>query len=159
MATVNLNNLFKKPTNPNSAIKYIYKDFNILSMETLYSNNIGAEKVKTDLNVSYNVQAVKNSIINILSTKKGEKILSPEFGLRIEDYLFEPVSESIAAVISNEILQALTVTEPRVQVVFVQVIPFPEQNQYTINISLRIPTLNTSFSVAGSMENGDLTFS
>jgi phage baseplate assembly protein W len=157
MATVNLNNLFKKPTNPNSAIKYIYKDFNILSMETLYSNNIGAEKIKSDLNVSYDVQAIKNSVLNILTTKKGEKILSPEFGLRIEDYLFEPVSDTIASVISNEILQALSVTEPRVQVVFVQVIPFPEQNQYTINLALRIPTLKTSFSISGSMENGELT--
>lgn len=158
MATVNLNNIFKKPTNPNSAIKYIFKDFNVLSMETLYSNALVAKKIKSDLNVSYDVQAVKNSVINILSTKKGEKILSPEFGLRIEDYLFEPVSDSIATVISNEILQALSITEPRVQVVFVQVIPLPDQNQYTINLSLKIPSLKTSLSLSGSMENGGLTF-
>lgn len=158
MATVNLNNIFKKPTNPNSAIKYVFKDFNVLSMETLYSNALVAKKIKSDLNVSYDVQAVKNSVINILSTKKGEKILSPEFGLRIEDYLFEPVSDSIATVISNEILQALSITEPRVQVVFVQVIPLPDQNQYTINLSLKIPSLKTSLSLSGSMENGGLTF-
>jgi phage baseplate assembly protein W len=158
MATVNLNNLFKKPTNPNSAIKYIYQDFNTLSMETLYSNAIIATKVKTDLNVSYDVQAVKNSVINILTTKKGEKILSPEFGLRIEDYLFEPVSDSVASAMSNEILQALSVTEPRVQVVFIQVLPFPDLNQYTINLSLRIPTLKTSLSLSGSTENGNLNF-
>ena len=55
MATVNLNNIFKKPVNPNSAIKYVYQDFNILTMETLYGNQINSKPIKSDLNVSYEI--------------------------------------------------------------------------------------------------------
>lgn len=155
MATVNLNSLFKKPVNPNSAIKYVYQDFNVMSMETLYTNNIGAKKVKTDLNVSYDMQAVKNSITNLLSTKKSEKILSPEYGLRLEDYLFEPITETTATAIANEILNAISIFEPRVQVVELQVIPFPDQYQYVINLALRVPTLKQSLSLQGAIQ-GDL---
>lgn len=157
MATVNLNSLFKKPVNPNSAIKYVYQDFNVMSMETLYTNNIGAKKVKTDLNVSYDMQAVKNSIANLLSTKKSEKILNPEFGLRLEDYLFEPITETTATAIYNEILNAITIFEPRVQVVDLQVIPVPDQYQYIINIALRVPTLKQSLSLQGAIQNDLVT--
>ena len=157
MATVNLNSLFKKPVNPNSAIKYVYQDFNVMSMETLYTNNIGAKKVKTDLNVSYDMQAVKNSIANLLSTKKSEKILNPEYGLRLEDYLFEPITETTATAIYNEILNAITIFEPRVQVVDLQVIPVPDQYQYIINIALRVPTLKQSLSLQGAIQNDLVT--
>ena len=97
-----------------------------MTMETLYSNNIVARKVKNDLNVSLDIAAVKNSVSNILSTKKGEKILNPEFGLRIQDFLFEPVTDATATAISNEILNAVTLFEPRVQIVQLQVIPYPD---------------------------------
>jgi len=128
-----------------------------MSMETLYTNNIGAKKVKTDLNVSYDMQAVKNSIANLLSTKKSEKILNPEFGLRLEDYLFEPITETTATAIANEILTAITVFEPRVQVVELQVIPYPDQYQYVINLALRVPTLKQSLSLQGAIQSDAVT--
>lgn len=157
MATVNLNNIFKKPENPNSAIKYIYQDFNKMSMETLYTNNLGSKKVKTDLNVSYNIYAVKNSITNILTTKKSEKILNPQFGLRLEDYLFEPVSDTVAAAIANEITNTINLFEPRVQIISLAVIPNPDQYQYTINLSLKVPSLKTSLTVEGLMSGDQVT--
>lgn len=157
MATVNLNNLFRKPVNPNSSIKYIYQDFNTMSMETLYTNNIGASKVKTDLNVSYDIYAVKNSISNILTTKKSEKILSPEFGLRIEDYLFEPVSNTTATAIASEILNAINLFEPRVQIVQLQVIPYPDQYLYVINLALKVPTLRQQLSLRGTIQGEVIT--
>lgn len=157
MATVNLNSLFQKPVNPNSAIKYIYQDFSILTMETLYTNNIVARKVKNDLNVSLDIAAVKNSVSNILSTKKGEKILNPEFGLRIQDFLFEPVTDATATAISNEILNAVTLFEPRVQIVQLQVIPYPDLYQYVINLALRVPTLKQSLSVEGLIQGDSIT--
>lgn len=157
MATVNLNNLFKKPTNPNSAIKYIYQDFNTMSMETLYTNNIGAKKVKTDLNVSYDVNAIKNSVANIFSTKKNEKILNPEFGIRLEDYLFEPVSDTTAAAIANELTDTLRRFEPRVQIVSLQVIPYPDQYLYEINLQLTIPTLKQPLYIQGQIQGDSIT--
>ena len=159
MATVNLNNFFKKPVNPNSSIKYVYQDFNTMSMETLYSNNIGAKKVKTDLNVSLDINAVKNSIANILSTKKSEKILSPEFGLRLEDYLFEPVTDTTATAIATDITNAITNFEPRVQIVNLQVVPYPDQYLFQINLALRIPTLKQTLSLQGLLQGDQFTIS
>ena len=157
MATVNLNSIFQKPVNPNSAIRYIYQDFNVMSMETLYTNNIGARKIKSDLNVSLDIAAVKNSVSNILSTKKGEKLLNPEFGLRIQDYLFEQVSDAVATAISNEILNAISLFEPRVQIVELQVVPYPDLYQYVINLALRVPTLKQSLTVQGLIQGDSIT--
>ena len=157
MATVNLNSIFQKPVNPNSAIRYISQDFNVMSMETLYTNNIGARKIKSDLNVSLDIAAVKNSVSNILSTKKGEKLLNPEFGLRIQDYLFEQVSDAVATAISNEILNAISLFEPRVQIVELQVVPYPDLYQYVINLALRVPTLKQSLTVQGLIQGDSIT--
>ena len=157
MATVNLNSIFQKPVNPNSAIRYIYQDFNVMSMETLYTNNIGARKIKSDLNVSLDIAAVKNSVSNILSTKKGEKLLNPEFGLRIQDYLFEQVSDAVATAISNEILNAISLFEPRVQIVELQVVPYPDLYQYVINLAFRVPTLKQSLTVQGLIQGDSIT--
>lgn len=157
MATVNLNNIFKKPVNPNSAIKYVYQDFNILTMETLYGNQINSKPVKSDLNVSYDMRAVRNSISNILTTKKSQKILSPEFGLRLEDFLFEPVTDSTAAAIQEEITNAIQTYEPRVTIQFLQVVPFPEDNKYEINLGVRVPTLKTTLSLKGTVQSDAIT--
>jgi phage baseplate assembly protein W len=158
MAIVNLNNLFKKPVNPNNSIKYVYQDFNTMSMEALYGNNIGAERVKNDLNVSYDIQAVQNSVVNILTTKKGQKILNPDFGIGLDAYLFEQVSDSIATVIYTEILNAIQRFEPRVQITTLQVIPIQEENLYQINLGLRVPTLKQPLTLKGRLQSDVITF-
>ena len=154
MATVNLNELFKKPFNPNSTKQYTYQDFNTLSMESLNSNFIGSEKNKSDLNVSIDINAVNNAIVNLLTTKKRQKILDPEFGLRLEDYLFEPVSDSIASEIQKEITNAIVTFEPRVKLIGVRVVPFPDFYKYEIDVSYNIPSLNQAFRLKGNLENG-----
>lgn len=157
MAIVNLSSVFKKPKNPNSSIRYLYQDWEAASMEVLRSDNISAKKDKSDLLVDYDIKAVTNSIANILTTKKRQKILEPEFGLRLEDYLFEPVSDSVASLIEDEIREVITVFEPRVNLQDVRVIPFYDENKYEINIYFNIPTLKQSVSLKGNVDNGVVT--
>ena len=154
MATVNLSSIFKKTKNPNSSIPYKYQDFNILNMEVLKNDNIGSKKEKTDLDVSYDIQAVTNSLVNILTTRKKQKILDPEFGLRIEDYLFEPVSELVGEIIKEEITDAITNFEPRVALQRVNVVPFPEENKYEIDLYYSVPSLKQTIRLKGRLENG-----
>jgi phage baseplate assembly protein W len=71
--------------------------------------------------------------------------------------LFEPVTSTTATAIANEIVNALTIFEPRVQIVDLQVIPYPDQYLYVINLALRIPTLKQSFSLQGTFQGDAIT--
>jgi len=154
MATVILSSIFQTSKNPNSLNNYKYQDFDIMSMESLRNNNIGSKKDKSDLKVSFDINAVNNAVVNILTTRKRQKILDPEFGLRLEDYLFEPVTDFIASRIQEDITFAITNFEPRVKLHYVNVVPFPEDYKYEINIYYNIPSLKQSIRLKGNLENG-----
>lgn len=157
MATVNLNEILRRRKNPNSNIEYRFQDFSTLTMENLEGNYINSKKVKKDLKASYDIHAIQNSVVNILTTKKRQKILEPEFGLRIEDYLFEPVSTTVASVITKEITDAIINYEPRIKIVQLNVIPYYDEQVYQINLIYSIPSLKTSVTLKGNIREGTIT--
>ncbi len=57
---------------------------------------------------------IKQSIYIILMTKKNEYPMLPRFGSNIHNYVFELPEESYLMLLRNEIVEALTVWEPRV---------------------------------------------
>ena len=48
-------------------------------------------KQNIDIQSSDNLAAIRNSIISIITTSPGEKILNPTFGLNFGDLLFLPI--------------------------------------------------------------------
>jgi hypothetical protein len=99
-----------------------------------------------DIVVNTDYDAIRNSIRNIFTTKPGQKLLTPNFGSSLEKYLFEPVTDTMARIIGNEILNQIETFEPRVEVLNVEVAPQPELNQYSIQVVytfLELKTQNT----------------
>jgi hypothetical protein len=104
MATIDLNNLIrpKKVNTPTTDIKKrvqsiapIYVDLH-LDMDLEKSIGLGDRVVGSkDILADTDIEAVKNSMRNIFSTKKGEKVLNPEFGCSLEKYLFSPVKSQL----------------------------------------------------------------
>ena len=64
-------------------------------------------------------KAIKESIWIILSTPKRSRIMAPEFGCGIHDYLFAPNNASTRALIAAEVRAALTRFEPRIDLLAV----------------------------------------
>ena len=115
----------------------LYTDLH-LDIKIAKSIGIGNKPVDSrDILVDEDILAVKNSIKNIFSTKKGEKLLAPDFGSALEQYLFQPVSESMARLIGQEILNDLVKFEPRIEVEKIKVLADPDNNQYNITIAYR----------------------
>ena len=98
----------------------------------------------TDIEQSLDYEAISNSIINIFNTSPGQKILNPEFGLALRQYLFEPLSYDIAENIAETILLGVTEYEPRVTVLHVHVIIDFDAHEYEITLKLAVPALNNS---------------
>ena len=59
---------------------------------------------------------VEQSIYLILATEPGERPMRPEFGCRLQQFFFEPVTSATAAMLAHEVKLALRRWEPRIEV-------------------------------------------
>ena len=112
----------------------------------IYKDIIGA--LPTNFEAASDVNAIKQSINNIFSWRRGERIINPAFGNIIYNYVDELITDITLKNLRSGILQMMAY-EPRINVVALNITPNAEQN--TINISLKyiIPALNIidSFSI------------
>ena len=69
------------------ADKLSFKDINITFKK---------HPVTNDLVVSRDASAIKQSIVNLLLTNKGERPFNPDYGSDIRSYLFEPLDYATA---------------------------------------------------------------
>ena len=122
---------------------YLYKDlFLDLVPEVYYNKQLNKNIILKDVQGSYDLQAIKNSIINVFLTSPGQKILNPEFGLDLRRYLFEPVNSSTAYMIKYDIDTKLPDQEPRIELINVSVDAITDEQEYYISMQINIPSLN-----------------
>ncbi len=85
-----------------------------------------------DLNPRGNValvsdhQEIEQSILIILSTAPGQRVMRPEFGCRIHELVFAPNNATTAGLAARYVRQALGRWEPRIRLVTVEVAPAAE---------------------------------
>ena len=58
---------------------------------------------------------IRQSLIILLSTIKGERIMQPDYGANMEELLFEPLNVSFAKRMSDKIERAILFYEPRIK--------------------------------------------
>lgn len=63
----------------------------------------------------YDIDLVKQDLINHFYIRKGEKLENPDFGTVIWDILFEPFTEEIKEIISKDVEEIINY-DPRIQV-------------------------------------------
>jgi phage baseplate assembly protein W len=83
------------------------------------------------------------SMAVILATAPGERVMRPQFGCKIWDLLFEPITANLLGLMAQAVRDALAQWEPRVEVVDVR--PEPDSNDHTlimINVSYRVKATN-----------------
>lgn len=142
------------------SLGYLYKDI-MFDIVPSFTNNVELYKdnEQKDLKAIYNAAAVINSIKNILTTSPGEKILNPEFGVDLRDYLFEPVTETRAFFVGTDLYNGLTNQEPRITIERVDIVAVPDESQYEISLNITIPSLNiNNVTLRGVLNNDGYTF-
>ncbi|MCW2596565.1 MAG: phage baseplate assembly protein [Jatrophihabitans sp.] len=70
--------------------------------------------------------ALERSMRIVLLTAPGERLMRPQFGCRIWDLLFEPITPNLLGLLAEAVRDALAQWEPRVEVE--QVLPQPDTN-------------------------------
>ena len=65
-------------------------------------------------NEASDIELIKGNILQILGTRRGERVMLPLFGSRIPDYIFEPLDHTTCALIRFEAIRAIKMWEPRI---------------------------------------------
>jgi len=63
-----------------------------------------------------NAEAIRASLIQIITTNKGERVMRPTFGSNAFSYVFESNNQDFRADVEREVRQAITRWEPRVRI-------------------------------------------
>lgn len=121
---------------------YLYKDlFLEIINRVSYNSDLNRAQIK-DVQGLYDLDSIKNGIVNIFNTAPGQKILSPLFGIDLRKYLFEPINSFGAFQIKRDIRDKLPKQEPRIQLQRVTVEEDPDNQQYKIFLTINVRSLN-----------------
>jgi len=89
-------------------------------------------------------QDIEEAIWIILSTAKGERVMEPDFGCGIHDYVFAPNNPATRGSISFEVQKSLAEFEPRIDDADVRVESFPDSdNRLLIYVDYRVRSNNS----------------
>lgn len=91
-----------------------------------------------DIKAETNNDAIKQSMLSILLTSPGERVMKPEFGCDLRGLLFNPFDEITARSIGNVIKNSLTNFEPRINLQEVLVITNYDDQVYEAEIEYNI---------------------
>lgn len=146
------------PKPDNDRYTYIDVALDIVKNNLLLDTNLYKAETSTDIDVSYDEGAIKNSLVNLFNTTPGEKLLEPEFGLNLKRFLFDPLTEITAQMIGETIYNGINRWEPRVTITNVDVKRDVANFQFTISLTLLIPKLsNTEISFTGILTKEQFT--
>ena len=94
--------------------------------------------VTNDVVVSKDASAIKQAIVNLLLTNKGERLMNPEYGSDIRRYLFEPLDYGTSALVKQNIVTTIGRFEPRISVQEIVSRPDFENNGFEITMTYSI---------------------
>jgi len=92
-------------------------------------------------------ESVRQSVLIILGTAKGERLMRPDFGCDIHDLLFANVSAATAGRAQQAVNQALLRLEPRIDVTAVDVQTNAAGNMLLINVEYEVRATNNVFNL------------
>lgn len=101
----------------------LYNKKNVAAFTANVNNDIGraftyrgfSSKDKNNRFKLYDIDLVKQDIVNHFYIRKGEKMMNPEFGTIIWDLLFEPFTEEVKKLISENVQEIINY-DPRIAI-------------------------------------------
>lgn len=96
--------------------------------------------------MAWDERSVRQAIAIILSTRKGERAMRPDFGCNLDRLLFSPNNGATQALAAFEVSEALKDWEPRIEVLDVTVRPGGDAGEaLLIDIDYRVSSTDNRF--------------
>ena len=106
-----------------------------------------------DIVASIDYQAIKNSLYNLFNTQKGQRFLFPNYGADLRKYLFMPVNDITGRILGTDIKEAIKRSEPRVEVLEVNVEVFNDLSLFKVIISIFCEQIGSSISLGMDVQS------
>ncbi|MCP4153137.1 MAG: GPW/gp25 family protein [bacterium] len=93
-------------------------------------------------------QDIREAIWIILGTSRGERVMRPQFGCGIHNYVFAAINSSAVTLIEDSVRDALIQWEHRIEVLKVEVTAERmNEGKLLINVDYRVRTTNNRFNL------------
>lgn len=91
---------------------------------------------------------IREAVLVILGTAKGERVMRPDFGCGIHDFVFASINTSTVTLIGKTVREALMLWEPRIEVTGIAVdTDDSDSGKLLITIDYRVRTTNNRFNL------------
>jgi phage baseplate assembly protein W len=90
---------------------------------------------------------VRQAILIILGTAPGERVMRPDFGAGLNALVFEPLNARTLALVKHRVDEALTLWEPRIDNVAVEIRTEPPRGRLLIDIRYRVRLTNIFYNL------------
>jgi phage baseplate assembly protein W len=97
--------------------------------------------------VRFDEEAIKQSIRNLILTRNFERPFRSYIGSQVNTLLFEPISPLLSNMLERTIGDCINSYEPRVNLIAVNVVFSPENNDAYVTITFKIINTQTPLSV------------
>jgi phage baseplate assembly protein W len=99
--------------------------------------------------MSADMQDIQESLQILLSTSLGERVMQPDYGCNLDDYMFDSLNNSLIGIIKHHVENAILFFEPRIIAESVDVTTADSsdliEGRFTITVVYSIPETNSRF--------------
>lgn len=123
---------------PKRIVKDTDSDFDNHAYGLDYPVRLGENLFKSTFNL---VDAASANIRNLLQTRKGERIMQPEFGTGLHELLFEPMTTEFESSVQKEITNSVSYWLPYVTIEEIEIDMTDEmkdRHRATLNLTFRV---------------------
>lgn len=89
---------------------------------------------------------IAEAIKIVLMTRRGERVMRPDFGSRLHDYVFSSGGYTNINLMKNEIVDALTAWEPRITDIESEITPM-DGGGFAIELAYTVRSTNNPFNL------------
>lgn len=91
---------------------------------------------------------IRQAIRIILGTNPGERVMRPDFGAGLNQFVFEPVNATTLNLIKTRVQESLIAWEPRIDLLSIDVTSdTSERNKLLIDANYRVRATNSQFNL------------
>jgi phage baseplate assembly protein W len=113
-----------------------------------WAYRVRAREDARDVELAEHEEDVRQAVRIILETGRGERVMRPDFGAGLDDFMFEPLNTTTRALIKYRVEEALITWEPRIRVEAVEVVLVPgERSRADVRIEYSVRATNTFYNL------------
>ncbi len=116
------------------------------------------DKTEGGVTMTTDVEDINNSLIILLSTRPGERVMFPNYGCDLQEMLFKPLELTLITQMKGIVERAILYHEPRINIISIDIDTTEElEGQVLIHIDYEVRNTNTRSNVVFPFYKGEAT--